>query len=177
LALAALVVGAAYWFRPQPAPPPAPPPKAEPSPHSRMESLALTEIQKGTKHWFLEAEKAEYLKEREEIHLQGIKMDFFEASGAITRVRCPQGVVYTKSRRVRLQGLVEVARGDLRVAATEAEYDPGERLLLIPGEVVLEGPTVRIEGRKLTVDLAKRRLTLGEHRRTEVKVAGGRLTR
>jgi LPS export ABC transporter protein LptC len=176
LALAAAVAGAAYWLWPAPPPPP-PPPKAESATHSQMESLSLTEIQKGTKHWFLEAKKAKHVKERDEIHLEGVQVDFFEASGLVTRVKCEQGVVHTKTRQVRLQGRVEVARGDLRVVATEAEYRPAERLLVIPGEVILEGPTVKIEGKNLTVDLAKRKLWLSEHRRTEVKVAGGRLLR
>jgi LPS export ABC transporter protein LptC len=172
LVLAGLVGGGAYlWWQPAP-PPPTPKPQAAPAPQSQMESLNLTEIIQGNKRWALVAEKAEHAKEKDQIILQGVRIDFFEDSGIVTRVKAQEGVIHTKSRMLVLKGRVEASRGELRIVAESFNYQPKERVLVAHGEVILEGPAVKIEGKGLTVNLAKHKLTLNEHRRTEVKVAG-----
>jgi len=178
LVLAVLIGGAGYslWHPAPPPPPPKPKPQAEASPKSLMETLSLTEIELGQKRWVMDADKAQHSKERGEIHLDGVHIDFFEDDGTVTHVKSQKGVVYTKTRTLTLTGQVEVTRGDLMAKAESASYDPKLRILVSHGNVVLEGPTVKVEGQGLTIYLNKHRLILRDHRRTEVKVAGKRLT-
>ncbi len=168
LGLVVLVVWAAR--RPPPPPPPQPSPSAESQ--ATMESLALTEIQAGERRWILAAEKAEFLKERNEIRISGVEVDFIEPKEDRIRVKCQEGLINTKTRVLTLKGQVELGYRDLQIRTSQVTYQPAERLLLAPEEVTLEGPRLRVQGKGLRVELADKKLVLAQHRLTEVKLAG-----
>jgi LPS export ABC transporter protein LptC len=166
LGLVALMV----WAARRPPPPPPPSPAAESQ--ATMESLALTEIQAGEKRWILAAEKAEFLKDRSEIRIRGVEVDFIDPKEDRIRVRCQEGLINTKTRGLTLKGQVELGYRDLLIRTSQVTYQPAERLLLAPEEVTLEGPRLRVQGKGLRVELADKRLVLAQHHLTEVKLAG-----
>ena len=170
--LAVLVVLGAWGLsevnRPAPPPPP-PPPAAAPS---HMEALSLTEIQEGDKRWVLEGQKADFLKERDEVSITQVKVEFF-GPGEHVKVRADEGLFQTKTRFLTLKGNVEMDRGDLHIKTTLATYDPASRILEAPEEVLLSDPTLRVQGKDLRVWLGEKRLVLAQHRLTEVKVKAG----
>lgn len=159
------------YFTPEPPPPPKQPTEKK----AKMESLSLTEIKQGGKHWVLDAKKAEYLKDRDEIRIQGIYLEFFGPGQEIITLRAREGLVHTKNRDLTIKGGVELARGDLTIRTEEVRYLPQERALVAPEEVVLEGPRTRVAGKDLVIDLINKRLILKEHRKTEVKLKKGLL--
>ena len=67
---------------------------------------------------------------------------------------------------------MELGYRDPQIRASQVTYLPAERLLLAPGEVTLEGPKLRVQGKGLRVELAHKKLVLAQHRLTEVKLAG-----
>jgi lipopolysaccharide assembly outer membrane protein LptD (OstA) len=69
-----------------------------------------------------------------------------------------------------LKGNVEMMRGGMVVKTDLATYDPGNRVLTAPDEVLLTEPTLRVQGKGLKVELAEKKLILAQHRLTEVKV-------
>ncbi len=174
--LAVLVVlgawGASELKRPAPPPPP-PPPAAAPS---HMEALSLTEIQEGDKRWVLEGQKADFLKDRDEVSITQVKVEFF-GPGEHVKVRADKGLFQTKTRFLTLEGNVEMDRGDLHIKTRLATYDPASRILEAPEEVLLSDPTLRVQGKDLRVWLGEKRLLLAQHRLTEVKVQEGVLKR
>lgn len=177
--LAALVVllGLGSWGlyelnRPAPPPPPKPAPAADTG--GRMETLSLSEIQEGDKRWMLSATKADFLKEKMEVLITGVSVEFF-GPGEHVWVKADQGIFQTKTRVLTLKGNVEMRRGDLLVQTAEAIYQPNERVLLAPEEVVLTQPTLRVTGKGLRVELAEKKLVLAQHRLTEVKTQGWEL--
>lgn len=173
-----LAVGLAAWGllnrRP---PPPPPPPQAAPEALARpkMEALSLTEVEEGGKRWTLEAESAEYLKDRDEIRINGIRVEFFGESGRVLKLSCQEGLIHTKTRALTLKGDVVLKDGDLIITTGQARYQPKERLLFAPEGVVLESPRVIVQGKDLRVYLAEKRLILAQHQSTEVKSAGKEL--
>lgn len=158
----------------RPAPPPPPPPPAEAP--SRMETLSLTEIQEGDKRWVLEGQKADFLKDRDEVSITKVKVEFF-GPGEHVKVRADEGLFQTKTRFLTLKGNVEMDRGDLHIKTGLATYEPGSRVLTAPEDVVLTDPTLRVQGKNLRVWLAEKKLVLAQHRLTEVKVQEGVLKR
>jgi LPS export ABC transporter protein LptC len=168
LLAAAGVVIWALW------PPPPPPPKPAPTHESkaRMETLALTEVQEGDKRWTLEAKKAEFLKDRMEVRISGVKVEFFGGPDKVIRVKAQEGLINTKTRVLTLKGDVEMVSGDLRITTSMVTYQPAGRLLLAPEEVTLEEPRLKIEGKGLKVELAEKKLVLAQHRLTQLKVQG-----
>jgi LPS export ABC transporter protein LptC len=155
------------------APPPKPPPKAAPA---RMKGLSLTEIQDGDKRWVLEAKKADFLKNKDEVSISGVKVEFF-GPGEHIKVKADEGLFQTKTRFLTLKGQVEMERGDLRIQTNLATYDPATRILEAPEEVLLTEPTLRVQGKGLRVWLAAKKLVLAQHGMTEVKVQKGMLKR
>ena len=177
LAGLALFLGLGAWGLSElnrPAPPPPPPPPTEAP--SRMETLSLTEIQEGDKRWVLEGQKADFLKDRDEVSITKVKVEFF-GPGEHVKVRADEGLFQTKTRFLTLKGNVEMERGDLLVKTSLATYEPGSRVLVAPEDVVLTEPTLRVQGKGLQVWLADKRLALAQHRLTEVKVQEGVLKR
>lgn len=154
-----------------------PPPVIKPAPATetgaKMETLSLTEIQEGDKRWVLEAQKADFLKDRMEIRISGVVVQFFEPrEEERLRVKCQEGLINTKTRVLTLKGQVELDYQDLHVRTSILTYQPNGRILLAPEDVVLEGSRLRVRGKDLRVDLADKRLTLAHHYSTEIKVQG-----
>jgi LPS export ABC transporter protein LptC len=161
----------AYGFyelnRPAP-PPPKPPPPAETK--ARMESLALTEVQDGDKRWTLEAQSADFLKDRMEVKISGVKVEFFGGPDKVVKVKAQEGLINTKTKVLTLQGGVEMVSGDLRITTGKVTYQPAGRLLLAPDEVTLEEPRLKVQGKDLQVKLAEKKMVLAQHRLTQIKV-------
>jgi len=161
------------WAYFTPAPPP--PPKTPAEKKAKMESLFLTEIKEGGKRWVLDAKKAEYLKDRDEIRIQGVYLEFFGPDKEVITLKAREGRVHTKKRDLTIKGEVELSRGDLTIRTNEVRYLPQKRALVAPEEVVLEGPRTRVAGKDLVIDLTTKRLVLKQHHKTEVKLKKGLL--
>lgn len=155
-------------------PPPPPPPKPAPTAETkaRMEALALTEVQEGDKRWTLEAQNADFLKEKDQIRITGVKVQFFGGPDKMISVKAAEGLINTKTRVLTLKGDVEMVSGDLRITTAVATYQPAGRLLLAPEEVNLEEPRMKVQGKGLKVELAEKKLVLAQHRLTQIKVQG-----
>jgi LPS export ABC transporter protein LptC len=140
-----------------------------------MEALSLTEVEEGGKRWTLEAENAEYLKDRDEIRILGIRVEFFGEAGRMLRLSCQEGLIHTKTRVLSLKGEVVLKDGDLIITTDLVDYQPKERVLVAPEGVVLESPRLKVQGKDLRVYLAEKRLIMTQHQSTEVKMAGREL--
>ncbi|MFZ2087128.1 MAG: LPS export ABC transporter periplasmic protein LptC [Desulfobaccales bacterium] len=172
--LVSLTAGGLWWYLS--APPPAPRPETPPEGKAKMESLSLTDIEKGGKRWKLNAEKAEYLANRDEIRIQKIYLEFYgDKDQEVVRLWAEEGLVNPKKREVAVKGGVKLMRGDITLHTAEIQYLPKERVLVAPEEVVLQGPRVQMTGKNLSIDLAKRRLVLKDHGLTTVKMEKGLL--
>ena len=173
LGLVGLIVGGLWWYF-TPAPPP-PQPVTAAEKKSQMESLSLTEIEKGDKRWLLNAAKAEYLRDRDEIRIQDIHLEFYGPDQEIIYLRAQEGLVNTKERDLALKGGVTLKRGDFTIRTPEVRYLAKERALVAPKDIVLEGPRTKVSGKGLSIDLDKKRLVLKEHWLTTVKLEKGLL--
>lgn len=167
---------AGLWWYSTPAPPRPPQPVTAPEKKTQMmESLSLTEIEKGDKRWLLNASKAEYLRERHEIRIEDIELEFYGPDQEVIYVRAEQGLVNTKARDLALKGEVTLKQGDFTIRAPEVRYVAKDRALVAPEEIILEGPRTEISGRGLYIDLAQKRLVLKEHRQTKLMLKKGLL--
>ncbi len=168
------LAAAGLWWYSTPAPP-APQPVAAPEKKAQMESLSLTEIEKGDKRWLLNASKAEYLRDRNEIRIEDIHLEFYGPEEEVIYVRAREGLVNTKERDLALKGEVTLKKGDFTIRAPEVRYVAKERALVAPEEIVLTGPGTEISGKDLYIDLAGKHLVLKEHRMTKLMVKKGLL--
>jgi LPS export ABC transporter protein LptC len=171
--LVGLVAGGLWWYLT----PPPPPPPAEPSPEekAKMETLSLTQIEEGGQRWKLNAQKAEYLKNRDEIRIRGVYLEFYGTDQETVYLWGDEGLVNTKSQDLVIRGDVKLAKGNLTIRTPEIQYFHKERTLVAPEEVLLEGPQAQIAGKDLHLDLTRKRLLMKQHRLTTVKLEKGLL--
>lgn len=134
-----------------------------------MEGLSLNEIQDGVTRWNLEAKSARYLQDRGEIELTDLSLEFFGEGGRVIRVSCREGWVEMHTRALTLSGEVTVSDGEVTVTTDLVRYLPQERQLVAPQEVTVTTPRLTVQGRDLSIFVAKRRLVLKEHRLTEIR--------
>lgn len=169
LAVLFLGIGLSWFFKPAPPPPkPAAPPSEN---ESRVRTLTLNEVQEGAKKWTLMAKWAEFRRERDEIMMRDVQVDFFEKPGQRLHLRSDTGLVHTKTRVLEFKGRVVFEIDDMTIKTEVATYNPGERVVVAPGEVTIEGPKLLVEGKGVKVFLAEKRLVFTEHRSTTLKVA------
>jgi LPS export ABC transporter protein LptC len=171
--LVGLAAGGLWWYLT----PPPPPPPAEPTPQekAKMETLSLTQIEEGGQRWKLNAQKAEYLKNRDEIRIRGVYLEFYGADQETVYLWGDEGLVNTKSRNLIIKGDVKLAKGDLTIRTPEIQYFHKNRTLVAPDEVLLEGPQAQIAGKDLHLDLTRKHLLMKQHRLTTVKLEKGLL--
>src|SRR5271157_2758390 len=105
--LAVLVVLGAWGLSELNAPPPPPPKPPPPEAPSRMETLSLTEIVEGDKRWVLAGKHADFDKEKDQVKISGVKVDFFGPGEHMT-VKGDEGLFNTKTRVLTLIGNVEM---------------------------------------------------------------------
>ncbi len=137
-----------------------------------MDEIRFTEIQDGEKKWVLVAARADYLKERDVIQLSRVQVEIFTKDGKAIKLQGDLADIYIKSRQLTVTGNVKAAAEQYSLETSRVDYLPKERQLVAPEEVRLEGPQLAVEGRRLTVDLEKKRLTLQEHTKTRWQLAG-----
>jgi LPS export ABC transporter protein LptC len=170
LGLAGLVASSLWWYW---ASAPPPPPEVKKEEKSQMENFSLTDIDKGGKRWKLSAARAEYLKNRDEISIRDISLEFYAPEQEIIYLQAREGLVNPKRRELALRGEVRLARGDLTIRTPEVRYLPSERALVAPEEVILDGPKVQVAGKDLYIDLKNQKLILKQHRLTTLKLEKG----
>jgi LPS export ABC transporter protein LptC len=164
----ALCLGVGLWglWGRQAPPPPKP---AAPDRNPKMEGLSLTEIHEGNKTWILEAKKADFRPDQTMVNISGVRVEFF-GPGEHIRVKADEGLFNTKTRVLTLKGQVEMQSGDLTVQTSVATYLPEERALLVPENVVISKPGLKVEGKGMRVELAAKKLIMAQHRLTEMQM-------
>ncbi len=167
-----LTAGLWRYFTPAPVPAPV---ETKGEEKSRMESLSLTDIDKGVKRWKLSASRAEYSKNRDEITIHDIAVEFYGSGQEVVYIQAESGTVNPKGRDLTLRGDVRLTQGGLTIRTQQVRYLPREQALAAPEEVILESPRIRVSGKGLYIDLKGKRLILKEHRLTTVKLEKGLL--
>ena len=154
-----------------------PPPKPAPTAAApaKMEALSLTEVLDGNKRWVLEGREAQFSKDRLEVSIRGVKVEFLGDPDEQLLIKADEGVYNTKTHEMSLKGQVELQQGGLRITTGQVTYNPADKVLLAPDEVALEEPRLRVQGRGLKVELTGKKLIIAQHRQTEIKLPGGRL--
>ena len=140
-----------------------------------METLSLTQVEEGGQRWKLNAKKAEYLTNRDEIRIRDVYLEFYGQDQVTVYLWGNEGLVNTKSRNLVVRGDVKLKRDDVTVHTPEIQYFQKEHALVAPEDVLLESPQAQVTGKDLHIDLTKKHLVMKQHRLTTVKLEKGLL--
>lgn len=146
------------------------PPLIAPEKQAEMQEIRLIEIQDGDKRWELVATGADYSQASGQIRIFNPRVELYDPKGGILTLTASEGSIEYATRRLTLNGAVQVRARDYEFTAAMVAYDPQQRVLTAVGPVEIAGERLRIAGRNLTVNLKQQRLVLAHHDRTEFRL-------
>jgi LPS export ABC transporter protein LptC len=153
-----------------------PPTTITPEKQGEMEKIKLTEIQEGVKKWVLTADSADYLKDKDRIYLNKVRVEIFGKDSDKTVddiiITGDSGFIGVKNRDLSLEGNVHARTATYEFTSNLLNYDPKTRILTAPGPVKVQGPRLYTEGIDMTVDLKINKLDLARHTVTKLQVPG-----
>jgi LPS export ABC transporter protein LptC len=151
-------------------------PKSEGPPvddkQARMDEIRFTEVIDGVKKWVLVAQRADYLKDQDIIHVSGVEVEFFRKDEDSIRLKGDSGSFNTKTRELALEGHVEIETAQYKFETSRISYQPAERALVAAESVKIQGPRLVVEGKGLKIDLDHKKLVLAEHKMTRWQLPG-----
>jgi len=154
----------------------APPPTIDPEKQGELDKIKLTEIQDGVKKWILTADNADYLKDKDRIHINNVWVEIFgkepEKETDDVIITGDKGFIGVKSRDLTLEGNVHAKTAEYEFTSEFVHYDPKTRILSAPGPVKIQGPRLYMEGKQLTVDLRQNKLDVAQHTVTRLQLSG-----
>lgn len=129
-----------------------------------LSGVNYTEVKHGRKEWTLKADELRYFKDNERLTFSGVRMAFYPNGENEYTVDGRAAEYDRKTRIVRLSGAVR-ARDILgwRLNTMEMTYDVENMTVRIPGAFLLDGPSLTIQGRGLSLNLATKVLTVDEN--------------
>ncbi len=148
------------------------PPTIAPEKQGEMKEIRLTEIQEGEKKWVLTAAEADYLKDKDRIHINKVWVEIFGKNNDNVIITGESGFIDIKSRDLTLEGSVRAQSADYEFTSELVRYDPKNRVLSAPGPVKVQGPRLYVEGKGMTIDLRQKKLDIAEHTVTKLHVSG-----
>jgi LPS export ABC transporter protein LptC len=166
LVLAILITMAQTPVPPQPGGPPADDKQA------RMDEIRFTEVIDGVKKWVLVAQRADYLKDQDIVHISGVEVEFFRKDDESIRIKGESGYINFKTRELALEGKVEIETAQYKFETSRISYLPAERALVAAESVKIQGPRLVVEGNGLKIDLDHKKLVLAEHKMTRWQLPG-----
>ena len=148
------------------------PPTIAPGKQGEMKEIRLTEIQEGEKKWVLTAADADYLKDKDRIHINKVWVEIFGKDNDNVIITGDSGFIDIKSRDLTLQGNVHAQSAGYEFATHLVHYDPKARVLSAPEQVKVQGPRLYVEGKGMIVDLKQKKLDIAEHTITKLRISG-----
>lgn len=134
-----------------------------------LSGVELTHGEEGRMQWKLTADKARYLEDKGLISLEGPRIEYrtYQDPHSII-VTAEKGLVDQENRNAELWSGLEGTYGDNVIHAERLEYTGQDKILLITGNVVLEGPRWRCETGRMRFILEDNVLVMEQGVRAEV---------
>jgi LPS export ABC transporter protein LptC len=147
-----------------------------PEKQGEMEKVKLTEIQDGVKKWVLNADSADYLKDKDKIYLTNVRVEVFGKDSDKTTddiiITGDSGHIGVQSRDLTLVGNARAQTAQYEFSSDLVHYDPKTRIITAPGPIKVQGPRLYTEGKNMTVDLKVNKILLATHTITKLQVPG-----
>jgi LPS export ABC transporter protein LptC len=138
-----------------------PPSKPDASADLRLDRVHYTETREGVKEWELEATSAVYRKEGETMILEKIRATFYGRNQESYHLVGEKGKFNTQTKVIEVYDGVKIDSSDgYHIRTRTLKYQADQKELHTSDPVELEGPTMRVEGVGMVVDLNRERVKI-----------------
>jgi LPS export ABC transporter protein LptC len=115
--------------------------------------------QDGFREWELDAQSAQYFRDKNKIVLQSIEVTFFSNKGKVYKLTAERGELYTDSKDIKVFGdIVAITDEGYRIQTNSFHYNAEERKIFTDDEVTLSSEEMVMNGKGMVVDLDEERL-------------------
>jgi LPS export ABC transporter protein LptC len=138
-----------------------PPSKPDASADLRLDRVHYTETREGVKEWELEATSAVYRKEGETMFLEKIRATFYGRDQGSYHLVGEKGKFNAQTKVIEVYDGVKIDSSDgYHMRTRTLKYQADQKELHTSDPVELEGPTMRVEGGGMVVDLNRERVKI-----------------
>jgi LPS export ABC transporter protein LptC len=124
-----------------------------------IRNLRHTANKDGKAQWHLEAESAQLVDDNTTARLTDIAVSFMDAGTQPIVLTAQNGTLHMETRDIVVQGRAVLTRGPVRLTTQRVEYGHGDRRIVAPTPVRLEGDSITITADRMSFDLGSRILT------------------
>jgi LPS export ABC transporter protein LptC len=127
----------------------------------RLDRVHYTETREGVKEWELEATSAVYRKEGDTVILEKIRATFYGRNQESYHLVGEKGRFNTQTKVIEVYDGVEIDSSDgYHMRTRSLKYQSDQKEIQTSDPVELEGPTLRVEGVGMVVDLNRERVKI-----------------
>jgi len=138
-----------------------PPPKPDASADLKLDRVHYTETREGVKEWELEATSAVYRKEGDTVMLEKIRATFYGKNQESYRLIGEKGRFNTQTKVIEVYDGVRIdSSNGYHMRTRSLKYQADQKELHTPDPVELEGPSIRVEGVGMIVELNRERVKI-----------------
>ena len=137
------------------------PSKPDASADLRLDRVHYTETREGVKEWELEATSAVYRKEGDTVMLEKIRATFYGKNQESYRLIGEKGRFNTQTKVIEVYDGVRIdSSNGYHMRTRSLKYQADQKELHTPDPVELEGPSIRVEGVGMIVELNRERVKI-----------------
>jgi len=127
----------------------------------KLDRVHYTETREGVKEWELEATSAVYHKEGDTVMLEKIRATFFGKNQESYHLIGEKGSFNTQTKMIEVYDGVKVdSSSGYRMRTRSLKYQADQKELHTSDPVELEGPSMRVEGVGMIVELNRERVKI-----------------
>ena len=110
-------------------------------------------MKNGIKEWTLNASSADYFEEQKKINFKNPDVTLFLDDGKKVMLKAEQGVLFTDSNDIEVEGDVIVTHKNYRLLADKIFYDNTKRIIFSKTHVKIMGDSFNLEADSMSHDL------------------------
>ena len=137
-----------------------------------MKDFQRAKIENGRKIWELFGDEANYYKEQKEAVIKKPRFYYYDKKGEVTETIGDEAHIYLNDKeleRMELRGGVRVTFQDYVLNSEEANYEPAKDLIVLPTHTTVVGDGVQLEGARMEVEMADKKLRLLQNVKTKLE--------
>ena len=138
----------------------------------RIKDFHRAKIEDGRKVWELFGDEASYFKEQKEAVIKKPRFYYYDKDGETAETTGDTAHLFFTEReleKMQLAGGIQISYQGYMLKADEAVYLPAEERIVLPTRAMLAGNGLELEGSRMEVELASKKLRLVQNVKTKVE--------
>ena len=137
-----------------------------------MKDFHRAKIENGRKIWEIFGDEANYYKDQKEAVIKKPRFYYYDKKGEVAETFGDEAHIYLNEKemeRLEIRGAVQLTFHGYVLNSDEANYDPAKDLVVLPNRTTVAGEGLQLEGARMEVEMADRKIRLLENVKTKME--------